>query len=543
MRRWNGWGDDSIIDHVPESAIPWLAEKIGPMRAPRDVTLEDVVRAVPERRLPAHPLFIVDAEQRVRHARGQSLPDWVSMRCGRIGRFPEGIAYPESEGDIRELFSYAQENKLALIPYGGGTSVVGHINPEGDGPPSLTVDMSRMSALTHLDTRSHLATFGAGIRGPFLEAALRAHGYTLGHSPQSFELSTLGGWIATRSSGQQSLYYGRIEHHFAGGRLVTPIGTLSMNPYPASAAGPDLRELVLGSEGRMGIISQATVRVHRLPEHEEFHAIFFPTWEAGVEAVRTMVQARLPLSMLRLSNPAETEANMVLAGHERLVSIAHAGLNLIGQRRDQKCLLLFGATGNRASVRQGRRGAVAIARRYGGFQTGQYMGKVWEKSRYRTPYLRNTLWEMGCAIDTLETIVPWADVLPTAQAITQAISSALNDTDERVFVFAHLSHLYPTGASIYVTYLFRVLPDPDQQIEYWQRMKHAASQAVVAHSGSISHQHGVGIDHAPYLEAEKGRLGMEVIAGVMRQCDPDGILNPGKLIRGGMRHEGMKLEP
>jgi alkyldihydroxyacetonephosphate synthase len=227
----------------------------------------------------------------------------------------------------------------------------------------------------------------------------------------------------------------------------------------------------------------------------------------------------------------ETEANMVLAGHERLVSIAHAGLGLIGQKRNEKCLLLFGATGSRATVRQGKHGAITIARRYGGFHTGQYMGKVWEKSRYRTPYLRNSLWKLGCAIDTLETIVPWADVLATAQAIIEALLGALDDTGERVFVFAHLSHLYPTGASIYVTYLFRARPDPDQQIEYWQRMKRAASQAVVAHGGSISHQHGVGIDHAPYLEAEKGKLGMEIIAGVMRQCDPDGILNPGKLIK------------
>lgn len=531
MRRWNGWGDDAITYHVPEGAVPWLVGKIGPMHPPRDAALEDVVLAVPEPRLPAHRLLSVDAEQRVRHTHGHSLPDWVAMRHGRVGRLPEGVAYPEGEGDIQELFGYARENGLALIPYGGGTSVVGHINPETDGPPSLTVDMSRMSALIQLDEQSRLATFGAGIRGPLLEAALRAHDYTLGHSPQSFELSTLGGWIATRSSGQQSLYYGRIEQHFASGRLVAPAGTLSMHPYPASAAGPDLRELVLGSEGRMGIISQATVRIHRLPEREEFHAIFFPTWESGVEAVRSMVQARLPLSMLRLSNAAETEANMALAGRERLVNIAHAGLGLIGQRRSEKCLLLFGATGSGAAVRQGKRSAIATARRYGGFHTGQYMGKVWERSRYRTPYLRNTLWELGCAIDTLETIVPWADVLPTAQAIIEAIESALDDAGERVFAFAHLSHLYPTGASIYVTCLFRVLPDPDQQVAYWQRMKRAASQTVVAHGGSISHQHGVGIDHAPYLEAEKGKLGMEIIADVMRQCDPDGILNPGKLIK------------
>ena len=531
MRRWNGWGDDSVIYPVPPSALPHLVEWVGEGNPPRDASFEEVVRAVPATGLPDHPLISTDAAERVRHARGQSFPDWVALRTGRITSFPTGIAYPESEEDIQALFSYARQTGATLIPYGGGTSVVGHINPEPDGRPSITVDLSRMSKLLDLDHVSRLAVFGAGIRGPLLEAALRAQGYTLGHYPQSFEYSTLGGWIATRSSGQQSLRYGRIEQHFAGGRLVSPAGVLDMPPYPASAAGPDLRQLVLGSEGRLGIITQAVVRISPLPESEEFHAVFFHTFEEGLQAVREIVQARPPLSMLRLSTSEETEATLALAGHKELVNLAHQGLGALGYKRSHKCLLIIGITGDQPTLRHAKGVALTLSRRHGGLPTGQYMGKQWIKNRFLSPYLRNSLWEAGYAIDTLETITPWIDVLPTLKAIIGAIHQAMEGTGERVFVFAHLSHLYETGASIYVQYLFRVMPDPDQTLEHWRRMKEAASRAIVEHRGTISHQHGVGVDHAPYLEAEKGALGMALIRDTASRCDPDEIMNQGKLFR------------
>jgi alkyldihydroxyacetonephosphate synthase len=248
MRRWNGWGNDQVNYPLPASALPALAEWVGHGQPVADASFEDILRAVPESPLPDDPLVRTDPVDRLYHARGQSLPDWVALRCGRIEAFPSGVAYPQSEEDLNSLFQFARRCGASLIPYGGGTSVAGHINPEPAGPPTITVDLSRMSGLVRFDETSHLATFGTGIRGPLIEAALRAHGYTLGHYPQSWELSTLGGWIATRSSGQQVLHYGRIEQMFAGGRLVTPSGVIEMPPHPASAAGPDLRHLALGSE-------------------------------------------------------------------------------------------------------------------------------------------------------------------------------------------------------------------------------------------------------------------------------------------------------
>lgn len=527
MRRWNGWGDDTVTYPLPDGAARFLAEHLGAGSPPSDAELGAVLASIPPSRLPPHPLVSTDSLQRLRHARGQSLPDWVALRSGRLEAFPDGVAFPETTAEVREVLRYAAEVGACVIPYGGGTSVVGHINPLPE-VPTVTVDMGRMNRLLRFDERSHLATFEAGVCGPDLEAALRARGYTLGHFPQSFEYSTLGGWIATRSSGQQSLFYGRIERLFAGGRLEAPAGTWVLPPFPASAAGPDLREVVLGSEGRLGILTEATVRVTPLPECEEFPAVFFPSFEQGQEAVRRIVQDRLPLSMLRLSTAAETETTLALAGHERLIAALERLLALRGVK-EGKCMLILGLSGREALVRTSRREALEVARRYGGVCVGRIFGRQWHKSRFRTPYLRNTLWEMGYAVDTLETACDWTTLPRLLPAIEEALRQAMEKYDERVHVFSHLSHLYPSGSSIYTTYIFRLAPDPEETLHRWLEMKKAASQAIVAHGGTISHQHGVGLDHRPYLVAEKGELGMRVLQEVCRVLDPRGIMNPGKL--------------
>ncbi|MCZ7669624.1 MAG: FAD-binding oxidoreductase [Chloroflexi bacterium] len=231
---------------------------------------------------------------RLRHARGQSLPDWVALRRGRIPAFPDGVAFPTLDVEVRDAIRYAQEVGAKLIPYGGGTSVVGHINPQAGDAPVLTINMQRLNNLRHFDATSQLATFGAGVSGPDVEAQLRARGFTLGHYPQSFGLSTLGGWVVTRSSGQQSLGYGRIEDLFAGGVMETPSGRWELLAHPASAAGPDLRHLVLGSEGRLGILTEATVRATPLPEEEAFHGLFFRTLNWGKRPFATSSRLKSP---------------------------------------------------------------------------------------------------------------------------------------------------------------------------------------------------------------------------------------------------------
>ncbi|MCC7206317.1 MAG: FAD-binding oxidoreductase [Anaerolineae bacterium] len=532
MRRWNGWGDSSTEYPLGDAAAQFLAARLGPGAPPGDVRFEAVAAHVPDARLPIHPAIRTDAAERVRHARGQSFPDWLALRYGRIGAFPDGVAYPESGDDVRALLNFAQDQGVALIPYGGGTSVVGHVNPPRDGPPVLTVDLGRMNRLLHLDAQSGLATFGAGVPGPHLEAQLRAQGFTLGHYPQSFELSTLGGWIVTRSSGQQSMHYGRIERLFVGGRLESPAGTLVLPSFPASAAGPDVREMVLGSEGRMGILTEATVRVVPLPERESFRGVFFPDFASGMAAVREMAQASLPLSMLRLSTARETETTLALAGHTTVIGGMERILAVRGHGGG-KCLLILGATGRSVVARAALRQAREIYEAHKGTglgPAGVVLGQQWSHSRFRTPYLRNTLWQMGYGVDTLETAVPWSGVTGMIAAIESGLERALSAFGERIHVFTHLSHVYPHGSSVYTTVVFRLAPDPDETLARWTALKRAGSEAVVAQGGTISHQHGVGVDHAPYLAAEKGALGMGALREVLRCFDPLGLMNPGKLI-------------
>lgn len=529
MRRWNGWGDEGTEVHLPEQGAAFLAERLGPSRPLADASLAEVLAQVPPSRLPEHPLITRQAEARVRHARGQSLPDWLAMRSGSFGVFPDAVALPQTPAQIRELLAWARQRDAIVIPYGGGTSVAGHINPAASARPVLTLSLERMNQLLDLDEDSRIATFGPGANGPQVEAQLRARGYTLGHFPQSWELSTLGGWVASRSSGQQSLRYGRIEQLFAGGTLETFAGSLEIPTFPASAAGPDLRELVLGSEGRFGVISEVKVRVSQLAEQERFHAVFLPDWQRALAGVRALAQARIPLSMLRLSNPTETETQLALAGHPRQIALLERYLALRGAGAG-KCLLTFGVTGNRQqnalSLRQTRR----LLRNHGGVFTGTLLGRKWAEGRFRFPYLRHGLWAAGYAVDTLETATDWGNVDALQQAVEHSLRHGLADRDERVHVFTHLSHVYGQGSSLYTTYVFRPGADYAEALARWQTLKHAASRTIASHGGTISHQHGVGRDHAPYLAAEKGELGLAALSALARHFDPERRLAPGVLL-------------
>jgi len=529
MKRWNGWGDEATIYPLPASASRYLGDLVGAGLPLEDATLEKTLQAVPVSALAPHPLISTDPEERLRHAHGQSLPDWIALRSGQIQAFPDGVAYPDSDEAVHNLLDFANKAGVKVIPYGGGTSVVGHINPIPAGAPVLTMDLTRLKRLLDLDETSHLATFEAGVTGPEIERQLNARGYTLGHFPQSFEFSTLGGWIVTRSSGQQSYHYGRIDALFAGGHIETPIGTMDLPVHPASAAGPDLKQVLLGSEGRLGVVMRATLRVRKLPDFEAFFGVFFHTWEQGSAAVRDIAQAGVGVSMLRMSNALETTTTLALSGQAALVKWAGRGLQAVGFG-NERSLLVFGVTGTHRQASQARLEALEIIRAHGGLMTGTAIGRMWKKSRFYSPYLRNSLWEAGYALDTLETAIPWSEVVLTAEQVQKVIREGLAPVGERVLVFAHLSHVYHDGASIYITYLYRRANDPDETLRRWQILKSAASRTILAHGGTISHQHGIGLDHAVYLQAEKGVLGMQMLESVFNSFDPDGMLNPGKLI-------------
>jgi alkyldihydroxyacetonephosphate synthase len=360
---------------------------------------------------------------------------------------------------------------------------------------------------------------------------LRAQGYTLGHFPQSFEYSTVGGWVVTRSSGQQSLRYGRIEQLFAGGRMETPVGTLTIPTLPAASAGPDLRELVMGSEGRFGILTEATVRVSPQPEHESFHAIFLPHWDAAEAAVRELVQRKLPLSMMRLSNGIETETNLMLAGHAKLIGWLERYLALRGCG-DGKCMLMLGVTADKRTARHALCEARRTLARHGAVYIGTAMGSKWVVNRFKGPYLRNTLWDKGYSADTIETAVDWSNVKSLMLAMEQTARDVFAQYGERVHAFTHLSHIYPQGSSIYSQFVWATAAGGfAPNFERWQRLKAAVAATIAAHGGTVSHQHGVGRDHAAQLHVEKGPLGMATLAELCRHFDPKKIMNPGKLLQ------------
>jgi alkyldihydroxyacetonephosphate synthase len=533
MRRWNGWGDDSVTKELGEAALAWIAAQVGPGHVTHDASLEGLLAAVPPSRLPAHPLITHAPRERFRTALGESYRDWISRRAGSLPAVPDGVAFPESGGQVRELLDLAQRENWIVIPYAGGTSVAGHLDCPLGARPVLSLNLGRMTRLLHLDPATRLARFEAGASGAQVEAQLRAHGFTLGHFPQSFEYSTVGGWVVTRSSGQQSLRYGRIEQLFAGGRVETPVGTLDIPTLPASSAGPDLREMVLGSEGRFGVLTEVDVRVTPLPEHESFHALFFPDWDRAEAAVRDLAQRRLPLSMLRLSNAAESAGYLALAGHAKAIAWLERYLRWRGCG-DGKCWLTMGVTGERSMARLGLREARAVAARYGGVYAGATLGRKWAESRFMGPYLRNALWQHGYSADTVETAVNWPQVKPLMQAMEQAAHDAFAEFGVRVRAGTHLSHVYGQGSSIYSTLIWPTAPGGiEPNLERWRRYKSRVSAAIAAHGGTVSHQHGVGRDHLAHLQAEKGPVGMAALAALCRQFDPQRIMNPGKLLPDG----------
>lgn len=534
MRRWNGWGDTTTSMDLPEQGLAFLGERIGSGRPLPDATLESVKALVPPSRLQnitekTDVEVMDDADTRVRHARGQSLADWLAMRSGQFGAFPDAVAFPSSSMEVQKLLVHCARHDIVVIPYGGGTSVAGHINPvEDSSRPVLTISLSRMNTLLDLDKESQIATFGAGVAGPYLEAQLRAKGFTLGHFPQSFELSTLGGWVVTRSSGQQSLRYGRIEQLFAGGRveLMRDGGaTMDIPAFPASAAGPDLREWCLGSEGRMGILTEVKVRVTRLAEKETFLAFFLPNWNSARDAARALVQNRIQLSMLRVSNAVETETQLALAGHPGQIAWLERYLGWRGAS-EGKCMMTLGVTGSAQQTSAAQRQLKQILKDFGAVSTGEMLGRKWAEKRFMMPYLREALWKQGYVVDTLETATNWSNV----DRLLNAMEGSLKTTGPAAHVFTHLSHVYSQGCSIYTTYVFPCQQSYETTLQTWAKLKHRTSKIIVESGGTISHQHGVGKDHAPYLPVEKGETGIEAITAVMKHFDPAGLLNPGTLL-------------
>ncbi|MFC8680971.1 FAD-binding oxidoreductase [Microbacterium ureisolvens] len=455
-----------------------------------------------------------DDAVRMLHLGGKSTPDLLRRRLDDPQAAPDAVVSPAGHDEVAAVLRLCDQRGIAVVPFGGGTSVVGGVDPvRGAHDSVIALDLSRTAALLDLDEVSLLAAFGAGTTGPQAEELLRARGFTLGHYPQSFEYASLGGFAATRSSGQASRGYGRFDDLVHAVRAATPAGELDLGRSPASAAGPDLRELLLGSEGAFGVLTEVTVRIRPVPAATAYRAWSFPDFAAGASAFREATQRGIRPTVLRLSDETETRVNAAMGGH---------------LTRMRGCLAVATFEGATPAEAEATRDALdAVFAAHGAASRGEDPARSWERGRFASPALRDTLMDIGVLAETLETATTWANLPALKAEVTAALSDSLAAAGTKPIVLCHISHVYAAGASLYFTVVAALTEDPQIQ---WAGAKDAASHAIVRARGTITHHHAVGRDHRRYLEEEIGPLGAAVLQAVKGVLDPKGIMNPGALV-------------
>jgi alkyldihydroxyacetonephosphate synthase len=532
--KWWGWGSPSIRPELDSEALATLRERVGELRpSPRAAELEDFDLPVAE----SLPRALVEAvgeenvftsgEDRLRHATGSGYVDLAPLRAGGLDAAPDAVLLPPDAEAVQRVVRVCAEESVAVVPFGGGTSVVGGVEPlRGSHGRLVSLDLAGLRDV-EVDERSLTARLGAGLRGPEAQAALARHGVVLGHYPQSFEYATIGGFAATRSAGQASSGYGRFDALVGSVRLIAPAGDMRTLETPHSAAGPALRELAVGSEGALGVIPELTVRVRPAPRQRRYEAWIAESFEAGAEIVRALAQGPGLPDVIRASDEEETEISLTLSGPRGLAASLLGGY-LALRRRHRGCLVVVGIEGEEESVARRRALTVRELRKGGAVYLGQAAGRSWEHGRFQGPYLRDTLLEMGALVETLETAHTWSKLGDLRVAVATAIRESLAGQGTPGLALCHLSHAYADGASLYFTFVARARHG--EEIEQWRQVKRAASEAIVATGGTITHHHGVGRDHAPYMEAEVGRTGLDVLRAVKDHLDPTGIMNPEKLL-------------
>jgi alkyldihydroxyacetonephosphate synthase len=467
-------------------------------------------------------------EARLRATGGAAFVDYARRRSAVVDDVPDVVAVPADHDDVLTLLAIARRHRIAVVPVGGGTSVVGALRTD---TPRVALDLTRLGRLIHLDEISGIATVGPAVTGPVLEALLAARGFVLGHLPQSWERATIGGYVATRSAGQASTGYGRSDDMVESVRVATPEGTLDLGRAPSTAAGPDLRGLLIGSEGALGVITRVSLRVRRLPSTRIYDAAMLPGFHAGVEAFRDAVQSSASADVMRLSDEDETATTLLMSGPG---GIAAGALERYLRARgiDSPSLAILGWEGTDRELVRARRSATWRAlRRHGAVTLGHGPGESWRRHRFDGPHLRDALMDAGYLVETLETATHWSTYLDLHSAVSGQLRASLREDHggrhPGPYVMSHLSHSYDTGASLYTTVI--AVADQQDPVAQWQRAKAAVSQLIVDRGATITHHHAVGRDHAPWLVDEIGPLGMTVLRSVKAAVDPDGILNPGVL--------------
>jgi alkyldihydroxyacetonephosphate synthase len=545
--RWNGWGWAARKDDIAERAEvwSWLARQLG-----MPALLATPGRLLQELEFPENRLSLQDRvelsgivgtnqvrdniSERAFHTLGRSYEDLLRLRAGDVSSAPDAVVYPRSTEEVLGVLAYATREHMAVVPFGGGTSVTGGVNGErGPFATLIALDVSEMDRVVDIDPVSCTATVEAGIYGPALEKALQAKGLTLGHTPDSFEFSTVGGWIAHRGAGQSSNRYGRADDWLISAKLATPNGLICSDDLPAASNAPRLIDLVIGSEGAFGVVTEATLRVRRVPEICEYRGYLFRDFQSGLAAIRDAMQDGCGCSVLRLSDAEETWFHRSYAG----LGTIPGALQKIGNRylklrgfADEHCLLIAGFEGDRQSTALARRRFGVTASAFGALAAGQHAGEEWRKSRYLAPYLRDPLLDRGVGVDAIQISSRWSKLDAVYTAVRAALETALRDgaprKDARGIIMCHVSQAYADGASLNFTCIFPRRLDGD--VQQWKTIKTAASEAALANGGTVAHHFGVGEDDLP--ATGNGTLGLEVLRAIKAAVDPEGIMNPGKIV-------------
>ena len=509
----------------------------GPVRpiADPDASLRRGLRVALERAVTREHVSL-DPLDRVVHARGKSLRELIRQRHGELSRVPDVVVRPGAEDEITAILRAALDFDAVVIPFGGGSSISGSLEaPADELRPVISVDLGRLDKVLEIDSGSRVARVQAGVFGPHLEQQLGVLGYTFGHFPDSFTHSTLGGWIATRSSGMQSDRYGDIADMTKGLRVVTPSGTLVTRPVPSTSTGPSVREMVLGSEGRLGIITEATVHVRRIPGRRSILGYLFPTFADGLAAMQALAAREHEVSVTRVSDPNETQFSFAMRVDPTLADkLQSQALRIFLRRRlgfdlGQMCLSFIGYEGSERHVTRERRAVGKLVKRHGGLCIGSGPGALYDQKKFDIPYIRDFLLDRGAAGDVSETATTWSGLIPLYDSVIAAAHRAFAQLSVQGFVMCHLSHSYYAGACLYFTFAFRATSDRDMLAEYGV-VKSAIQQTFVDNGATLSHHHAVGTEHAQWLGQDISAPGVAMLEALFGGTDPGRNLNPGKIV-------------
>ncbi len=548
--KWWGWGVDGVsFHHEDKPALgPFIREAVDVdvwSTAPDGVKLENLPIHEPRigadlvgrlRAAVGEENVAQDNLERILHTYGKSVRDLIRLRAGDIPRVPDVIVYPADEAEVQLIVDLVVEADGVLIPFGGGSNISGSLQaPADEARPVISLDLGRLNKLIDIDEESGLARIQAGTLGPDIEDQLRPRGWTLGHFPDSFTHSTLGGWVATRSSGMQSDKYGDIADIARGLRVVQPGQVLVLRPLPSTSTGPSVREMILGSEGRLGVITEVTAQVHRIPEERLILGYLFPSWEAGVAAMHEISTSDARPSVTRVSDERETKFSFATRKKSKGPSISglvtKGLMKYLQERRgwelDKICLSFIGYEGAKSHVANEKAIVKKIITKHGGIVAGKGPGELYDQKKFDTPYIRDFLLDRGATADVSETAAPWSKLIPLYNNVIASTEKVFAQLGTTGYVMCHLSHSYHSGACLYFTFAFRDI-EGDPQIAYDQVKSNIQDQFIVS-DATLSHHHAVGTEHARWLEADISAPGVQMIDGLFAAMDPGRNLNPGKI--------------